>query len=80
MQYRATDFVIDKPGKFEIVFTPADGSKKTTYEVFDFPGGGCGLGMYNTDEVGLTSGHFVLNSRLVWRGQEKELKHYDELL
>lgn len=49
-QYRATDFVIDKPGKFEIVFTPADGSKKTTYEVFDFPGGGCGLGMYNTDE------------------------------
>jgi len=27
-QYRATDAVIDKPGKFEIVFTPEDGSEK----------------------------------------------------
>ena len=24
-QYKATDFVVDKPGKFEIVYTPADG-------------------------------------------------------
>ncbi|XP_026149179.1 isocitrate dehydrogenase [NADP], mitochondrial-like [Mastacembelus armatus] len=49
-QYRATDFVVDQPGKFKIVFTPADGSKHKEWEVFDFPAGGCGMGMYNTDE------------------------------
>ncbi|XP_031169886.1 isocitrate dehydrogenase [NADP], mitochondrial-like [Sander lucioperca] len=49
-QYRATDFVIDQPGKFKIVFAPADGSKQKEWEVYDFKAGGCGLGMYNTDE------------------------------
>jgi len=50
-QYRSTDFVVTKPGKFDVVFTPSDGSKPTNYHVFDFPkGGGCGLAMYNTDE------------------------------
>eukprot|EP00276_Gloeochaete_wittrockiana_P017319 CAMPEP_0184349432 /NCGR_PEP_ID=MMETSP1089-20130417/32809_1 /TAXON_ID=38269 ORGANISM="Gloeochaete wittrockiana, Strain SAG46.84" /NCGR_SAMPLE_ID=MMETSP1089 /ASSEMBLY_ACC=CAM_ASM_000445 /LENGTH=410 /DNA_ID=CAMNT_0026681619 /DNA_START=69 /DNA_END=1301 /DNA_ORIENTATION=+ len=49
-QYRATDFVVEKPGKFEIVFTPADGSDKTTYQVFNYPCGGVGIGMYNTDD------------------------------
>jgi len=49
-QYRATDFVVKKPGKFQIVFSPEDGSEKQVYDVFDFPGGGVVLGMYNTDE------------------------------
>ena len=49
-QYRATDAVITKPGKFEMVFTPADGSEKQTFEVFNFQGGGIIMGMYNTDE------------------------------
>lgn len=48
-QYRATDFVVNKPGKFEIVFTPEDGSEKTVFNVFNYPGGGVGMGMYNTD-------------------------------
>lgn len=52
-QYRATDFVVDKPGKFEITFTPDDGSAPKKYEVFNYPGGGVGLGMYNTDEVNI---------------------------
>lgn len=51
LQYRATDFVVNQPGKFKIIFSPADGSAKTEWEVYDFPGGGCGMGMYNTDEV-----------------------------
>lgn len=51
LQYRATDFVINKPGKFKIIFSPTDGSKGQEWEVYDFPGGGCGMGMYNTDEV-----------------------------
>jgi len=50
-QYKCTDFTVDRPGKFEIVFTPKDGSKPTKMNVFDFPaGGGVGLGMYNTTE------------------------------
>ncbi|XP_071788775.1 isocitrate dehydrogenase [NADP], mitochondrial-like [Asterias amurensis] len=49
-QYRATDFVVDQPGKFEMVFTPTDGSEKTVIPVYEFTAGGCGLGMYNNDE------------------------------
>ncbi|XP_072320636.1 isocitrate dehydrogenase [NADP], mitochondrial-like isoform X2 [Eucyclogobius newberryi] len=49
-QYRATDFVVKKPGKFRIVFAPADGSQPKEWDVFDFPSGGCGMGMYNTDD------------------------------
>ncbi|XP_032416380.1 isocitrate dehydrogenase [NADP], mitochondrial-like [Xiphophorus hellerii] len=49
-QYRATDFVVDNPGKFKMVFTPADGSDPREWEVYDFQAGGCGMGMYNTDE------------------------------
>ena len=57
-QYRATDTVIKEPGKLELVFTPASGGEATKLEVFDFPGGGCGLAMYNTDEVSyLTNPH-----------------------
>lgn len=50
-QYRATDFVVDQPGKFKMVFSPADGGSAKEWEVYDFPAGGCGMGMYNTDEV-----------------------------
>jgi len=49
-QYKATDFVVDRPGKFEIVFTPSDGSDTKKYEVFNYKGRGIGMGMYNTDE------------------------------
>eukprot|EP01090_Pellita_catalonica_P006419 TRINITY_DN1663_c0_g1_i1.p1 TRINITY_DN1663_c0_g1~~TRINITY_DN1663_c0_g1_i1.p1 ORF type:complete len:455 (+),score=87.74 TRINITY_DN1663_c0_g1_i1:55-1365(+) len=49
-QYKATDFVVDKPGTVEMTFTPEDGSEGQKYEVFKFPGGGVAMGMYNTDE------------------------------
>ena len=39
-----------KAGKFEMVYTPADGSDKVTLEVYNFPGGVVMMGMYNTDE------------------------------
>ena len=49
-QYKATDFVTEKPGKFEMVFKGDDGSEQK-WEVFNFQGkGGIGMGMYNTDE------------------------------
>ncbi len=49
-QYRATDFVVPGAGKLTLTYTPADGSAPTEYEVFDFPGGGVAMGMYNLDE------------------------------
>lgn len=49
-QYRATDFVVNGPGKFEMTFTPADGSAGQKWTVFDFKGAGVGMGMYNTEE------------------------------
>eukprot|EP00644_Phytophthora_capsici_P003685 jgi/Phyca11/511341/fgenesh2_kg.PHYCAscaffold_82_\ len=49
-QYKSTDFIAPGPGKFEVVYTPADGSEKTTLEVYNFEGPGLGLAMYNTDE------------------------------
>lgn len=51
LQYRATDFVVDQPGKFKMIFSPSDGSAAKEWEVYDFAAGGCGMGMYNTDEV-----------------------------
>ncbi len=49
-QYKATDFVVPGPGKLTMTFTPAGGGKPTEYNVFDFPGGGVAMGMYNLDE------------------------------
>lgn len=50
-QYRATDFVVDGPGKFEMTFTPANGGEAKKWTVYDFKGAGVGMGMYNTEEV-----------------------------
>ena len=33
-----------------MTFTPEDGSEATNFEVFNFPGAGVLMGMYNTDE------------------------------
>ncbi|GIE79235.1 isocitrate dehydrogenase [NADP] [Actinoplanes philippinensis] len=49
-QYKATDFVAPKAGKFTVSFTPEDGSEPIELVVADFPAGGVGLAMYNYDE------------------------------
>jgi len=49
-QYRAEDFVVPGPGNLTITFTPSDGGEKIERNVFDFPGGGVAVGMYNLDE------------------------------
>ena len=49
-QYRATDFLVPGPGKLIMRFEPADGAPAREYEVFDFPGAGVAMGMYNLDE------------------------------
>jgi isocitrate dehydrogenase len=48
-QYRATDFVVPGKGKLTIKFVGDDG-KVIEKEVFNFPGGGVALSMYNLDE------------------------------
>jgi isocitrate dehydrogenase len=48
-QYRATDFVVPGEGKLTLTFTPKDGSEPMEFDVFDFPGGGVALAMYNLD-------------------------------
>jgi len=49
-QYKATDFRVPGPGKLTMTFTPSDGGRAVSYEVFDFPGSGVAMGMYNLDE------------------------------
>src|SRR5499427_10451509 len=49
-QYRATDFIVPGPGKMTIRFQPKGGGAPIEHEVFEFPGAGVALGMYNLDE------------------------------
>jgi isocitrate dehydrogenase len=48
-QYRATDFVVPGKGKLTIKFEGENG-ENIEREVFDFPGGGVAMAMYNLDE------------------------------
>lgn len=48
-QYKAVDFIVDKPGKVELVYTTDDGQEKR-YTVFNYTTPGIALGMYNTDQ------------------------------
>ncbi|HZK95792.1 MAG TPA: NADP-dependent isocitrate dehydrogenase [Prolixibacteraceae bacterium] len=48
-QYRATDIVVDRPGKLTMTFTPDDGSAAQPHDVYHFEGPGVALSMYNTE-------------------------------
>src|SRR6476619_1752864 len=49
-QYRATDFRFPGEGTLTITFTPKDGGEPIQHEVFQSPGPGVALAMYNLDE------------------------------
>ena len=49
-QYRATDFLVPGKGKLEIKWTSEDKKDEKKYEVFNFPGPGIALSMYNLDK------------------------------
>jgi isocitrate dehydrogenase len=49
-QYRATDFVVPGAGKLTMKWEAADGSDVKEFNVFDFPGGGVSMAMYNLDD------------------------------
>jgi isocitrate dehydrogenase len=48
-QYAATDLVIPGEGKLTLTFTPSDSSEPIELDVYDYPGGGVALAMYNVD-------------------------------
>jgi isocitrate dehydrogenase len=47
-QYRATDFLVPGPGKLTMKWVGTDG-RELDFDVFDFPGSGVAMGMYNLD-------------------------------
>jgi isocitrate dehydrogenase len=49
-QYRATDMLVPGEGTLTLTFTPKDGSEPTELNVFEFPGAGVALSMYNLDD------------------------------
>jgi isocitrate dehydrogenase len=49
-QYRATDFKVPGRGKLEMKWTSEDGNEKKEFEIFNFPGPGVALAMYNLDQ------------------------------
>ena len=49
-QYRATDTLIDRPGKLKMVFEPNDNSEVIEKNVYEFKKPGIALSMYNLDD------------------------------
>jgi isocitrate dehydrogenase len=49
-QYRATDFKVPGKGKLTVKWTSEDGNDTVEHDVFDFPGSGIAMTMYNLDE------------------------------
>jgi isocitrate dehydrogenase len=59
-QYKATDFLVPGPGKLTIKWQGENG-EVIEHEVFDFPGSGVAMGMYNLDASIRDFAHAVLN-------------------
>jgi isocitrate dehydrogenase len=49
-QYRATDLVVPGEGTLTLTYTPKNGDQPIELDVYDFPGGGVAMAMYNLDE------------------------------
>ncbi len=63
-QYKATDFLVPGPGKLTMKWEGANG-ETIEHEVFDYPGPGVAMGMYNLDASIRDFAHAVLNYGLV---------------
>ncbi len=49
-QYRATDLVIPGEGTLTMTYTPKNGDEPIELDIYDFPGGGVAMAMYNLDD------------------------------
>jgi isocitrate dehydrogenase len=59
-QYKATDFLVPGPGKLTIKWEGENG-ETIEHEVFDYPGAGVAMGMYNLDASIRDFAHACLN-------------------
>jgi isocitrate dehydrogenase len=81
-QYRATDFVVPGKGKLTVKFEGADG-KVIEHNVFDYPGGGVAMVMYNLDDsiIGFARSSFNYGLNRGWpvylSTKNTILKRYD---
>jgi len=81
-QYRATDFLVPGKGKLTVKFEGADG-KVIEHNVFDFPGSGVAMVMYNLDEsiIGFARSSFNYGLNRGWpvylSTKNTILKRYD---
>jgi len=62
-QYRATDFRVPGPGKLTMTWVGENG-EKLEFDVFDFPGSGVAMGMYNLDQSIRDFAHACFNYSL----------------
>ena len=82
-QYAATDFVVPSAGTLSMTFTPAGGGEPITRKVYEFPGGGVAMGMYNLDESirGFARSSFNFSLQRGWplylSTKDTILKQYD---
>jgi len=82
-QYAATDFVVPGAGTLTMTFTPAGGGEPIIRKVYEFPGGGVAMGMYNLDESirGFARSSFNFALQRGWplylSTKDTILKHYD---
>ncbi len=81
-QYRATDFLVPGKGKLTVKFESADG-KVTEHNVFDYPGSGVAMVMYNLDNsiIGFARSSFNYGLNRGWpvylSTKNTILKRYD---
>ncbi len=64
-QYKATDTLIDGPGKLTMTFEPSSGGEKKSWEIFNFDGSGVAMAMYNTDESIRGFAHSCFNQAMM---------------
>jgi isocitrate dehydrogenase len=82
-QYAATDFGVPGAGTLSMTFTPAGGGEPITCKVYEFPGGGVTMGMYNLDDSirGFARSSFNFSLRRGWplylSTKDTILKQYD---
>lgn len=62
-QYKATDFRVPGPGKLTMTWQGENG-EKLEFDVFDFPGSGVAMGMYNLDSAIRDFAHACFNYSL----------------
>jgi isocitrate dehydrogenase len=82
-QYAATNFTVPGKGKLSIRFTPDEGTQVIEHQVYNFPGAGVAMAMYNVDasivSFARSCFRYALNKKmpLYFSSKNTILKAYD---